>query len=128
MFAVQDRVQSAPLLENWVNGSQYIPTKEHFGILPIADNVQHDTGMVRFVPGMQPKQHYHYLASQQNTRFATLPVHTGAEKRLFSELVKTSIEYIAPNPNWTRCALEWNQNANGTEIYYKVHSIPIFVS
>lgn len=125
MFKVQEWVKGSPLLTGWVNGTLYIPTNERFGILPLPSDVQNEMGMVPFSPTSDSSQKYHYLASQQNTRYAALPVHTAGEKRLFSHLMGENAEFNAPNPNWSSCAREWNRYANGTEIYYKVRDGPI---
>ncbi|KAG8932761.1 hypothetical protein FRC00_014144 [Tulasnella sp. 408] len=120
MFKVQEWVQGSPLLTGWVNGTLYIPTAERFGILPLPPDVQNEMGMVPFSHTSDTSQKYHYLASQQNTRYAALPVHNAGEKRLFSLLMSENAEFNSPNPNWSSCAREWNRFANGTEIYYKV--------
>lgn len=119
MVAVQDLVEGGPVI-SWVNGNKYTPTQENFGILPIMPDVQVATGMVKFNPSSTKRMQYRYLASQQNTQFAVLPVHTGAEKQVWTALMQASPEYQAANPNWTRCAAIWNESADGTTIYYKV--------
>ncbi|KAG8968224.1 hypothetical protein FRC05_001605 [Tulasnella sp. 425] len=119
MSRVQDWVRDAPVVTGWVNGRLYTPTCERFGILPIPPNIQNEMGMVPFIPSCPKNQSYRYLAQQQNVRYATLPVHTAGEKKLFTFLMCGNAEFCLSNPNWTRCAREWNQYANGVEIYYK---------
>lgn len=128
MSRVQDFVRDSPVVTGWVNGRLYIPTSERFGILPIPPNIQNDMGMVPFIPSSSKDQGYRYLAQQQNIRYAALPVHTAAEKKLFAFLMRENSEFGLPNPNWTRCAREWNQHANGKEIYYKVRAPSLHIS
>ncbi|KAG8940314.1 hypothetical protein FRC03_005608 [Tulasnella sp. 419] len=118
-------VPTSHVITGWVNGNLYSPTTEVFGILPVPGSIQAEVGMTEFNPdSLDAGQHQHrYLAKVQNTRFAVISVHSKAEKDLFSEMMAKNSFSPSGNglPNWKHGAKIWNEKANGSTIFYKLH-------
>ncbi len=106
----------------WVNGNDYEPAGEAFGIMPFDEDMRRHLDYLPFnsIVARELKYNHVYLAKRQGTRFAVLPVHTRAERDIFQLLIETSPLLKATQPNWTALAAEWSKHANGKTIYYKV--------
>jgi hypothetical protein len=111
-------------MHGWVNGNDYERSGESFGILPLSEATRVKLGMLAYHPNFarDKKIRHRYLAQQQKTRMAILPVHTTEERALFRLLVQRSDGlFSGPNqPNWVAVAVEWNKASNGVHIFYKV--------
>ncbi|KAG8910810.1 hypothetical protein FRC02_007000 [Tulasnella sp. 418] len=118
-------VPTSHVITGWVNGDLYSPTTEVLGILPVPGSIQAEVGMTEFNPdSLDAGQHQHrYLAKVQNTCFAVISVHSKAEKDLFSEMMAKNSFSPSGNglPNWKHGAKIWNEKANGSTIFYKLH-------
>ena len=114
----------------WVNGNQYVTSTEIFGILPLPEQTRNHLGLLDFHPIFAKKHEikYEYLARQQNTRVAVLPIHTKAERWLFAFLVsETHGLFSGPRePDWVAVATRWAGHADGKTIFYKVSALPSF--
>ena len=68
------------------------------------------------------KIRHQYLATQQNTLVAVLPVHTKAERALFKSLVADPKGLFAKErmPSWEAVAAQWSELVDGQDIFYKV--------
>jgi hypothetical protein len=77
-------------------------------------------GLAPFNSALDSKRAHSFLAARQQTRLAVLPIHTTAERALFSQLMKSQ---TTGKPPWGKVVLDWNraaeENPNG-EIFYKV--------
>ena len=73
---------------------------------------------IRYAKGEKIK--HTYLASQQNTLNAVVPVHTKAERGLFKLLVSHLAVAEKRQPNWETMAVQWSSHTNGKTIFYKV--------
>jgi hypothetical protein len=113
-------------LATWLNGDDFEPARESFGILPFTPATRTKLGMspyqVEYAKGCKIK--HDYLAGQQQTLVAVLPVHTVEEKALYRLLIKSNTSQFSgkKQPNWITLAHEWQRHANGTSIFYKVGS------
>ncbi|KAF6742765.1 hypothetical protein DFP72DRAFT_1104354 [Ephemerocybe angulata] len=118
---IRQSIPKATPLANWVDGNMYVRTTEIFGILPVPDDIRLQSGLLAYNPDNVPKAH-EYLARRQGTRHAVLGVHTGAEHRLYSNLMQTSPSYMRDGgPDWPRAIREWNENhVDGKTIFYKL--------
>lgn len=65
------------------------------------------------------KMLHNYLALNQKTLVAVLPVHTSDERILYHALVRKMV-VNQKKPNWIDLAREWQLHANGRTIFYKV--------
>jgi hypothetical protein len=110
----------------WINGENYVQASENFGILPTPDSTRTHLGMLDFHPSFAEKKKtkHTYLARQQNTRTAVLPVHTKAERGLFALLVSDVHGLFAGKrePNWEAVASRWVGHSDGVTIFYKVRA------
>ena len=115
-------------MKGWVNGNFYLATVERLGILPVPDDVRQSCGMAEFIPtSSNQKQPHLYLARMQGTRKAILPVHTPAERELFSKLMATNKAFNSHSagPTWKLAVKVWNEQADAKPeicIYYKVYT------
>ena len=75
-------------IKGWVNGLLYQPTSEVSGILPIPISIQVKAGLQPMIKETTSLYLHHYFACRQGTLFAVIGVHTIAEKKLFSQLMK----------------------------------------
>jgi len=82
-------------IKGWVNGLLYQPTSEVSGILPIPISIQVKAGLQPMIEETTSQYLHGYLACRQGTLFAVVGVHTVAEKKLFSQLMKEE-----PSFNW----------------------------
>ncbi len=106
-----------------MNGNLYVHTKEVFGILPIPTDVQIEGGMQPHQSSLDRPTRHAFLAARQGTRKAILPVHTSAEYKLFSKLMRDDPAFNQQNgePNWSQGVKIWNRYAEtDEEIFYKV--------
>ncbi len=82
--------------------------------------------MAEFIPtdtSSRKNQPHLYLARMQGTRKAILPVHTPAERDLFSKLMATNNAFNSPStgPTWKLAVKVWNERADiESDVYYKV--------
>ncbi|KAF8129055.1 hypothetical protein EV363DRAFT_1417939 [Boletus edulis] len=69
--------------------------------------------------------HRRWVAEQQGTLAAVLPVHTREGRDLFCLLVSSPLSSDAAtrHPNWTSLAAVWATHANGKTIFYKVRDL-----
>ncbi|KAG1878532.1 hypothetical protein C8R48DRAFT_768098 [Suillus tomentosus] len=108
----------------WLNGNDFEPANESFGILPVAAATRAKLGMSQYrddyAKGCKIK--HEYLARHQQTLVAILPIHTVEEKALYCLLIKSVTGQFAgqKQPNWVALAQEWQHHANGTHIFYKL--------
>lgn len=111
-------------LTSWLNTNEFDPAQESFGILPLTESVRQKLGMSvyqsDYAAGCTIK--HNYLAKQQQTLVAVLPVHTPKEKALYRLLIKDKAGQFSgrTQPNWISLTQEWQRHANGREIFYKV--------
>ncbi|KAG6370815.1 hypothetical protein JVT61DRAFT_11026 [Boletus reticuloceps] len=71
----------------------------------------------------EQKIRHKWIAEQQGTLVAVLPVHSREERDLFRLLMQSSPLFSdATNrqPNWTSLAAVWATHANGKTIFYKL--------
>lgn len=112
----------------WVNGNDYEPSNETFGILPLSESSRMSLGMQIFKTEFVSKEKTKHanLSKHQQTLIAVLPVHTPEERALFSLFTRHYQGYFAnqTQPNWVSLAREWSSHANGLTIiltiFYKV--------
>ncbi|OBZ79508.1 hypothetical protein A0H81_01196 [Grifola frondosa] len=87
-------------------------------------NIDQNIGMLVYHPQFAKEQEirYQYLAKQQGTRVAVLPVHTKAERALFWLLVAQSDGMSAGKwkPNWQAVSPRWVDHSDGKTIFYKL--------
>lgn len=81
--------------------------------------------MAEFIPisSSGKKRPHLYLARMQGTRKAILPVHTPAERELFSKLMATNKAFnsLSTGPTWKLAVKVWNEHADvERDVYYKV--------
>jgi len=110
-------------IKDWVNGLLYQPTSEVSGILPIPISTQVKAGPQPMIEETTSQYLDCYLACRQGTLFAVIGVHTVAEKKLFSQLMKEEPNFNQNNqePDWKSAVQIWNiKYANGKTIFYKV--------
>jgi hypothetical protein len=116
----------------WLNGNDFEPANESFGILPVAAATRAKLGMSQYrddyAKGCKIK--HEYLARHQQTLVAILPIHTVEEKALYRLLIKSVKGQFAgrKQPNWVALTQEWQHHANGTHIFYKVCIAPSVAS
>ncbi|KAF8056942.1 hypothetical protein FPV67DRAFT_1637573 [Lyophyllum atratum] len=123
LIFLEDMLLDSHRITGWVNGNLYQQTSEVSGILPIPDDVRRNSGMSEFDPVLDSKQHHHFLAAMQGTRKPILPIHTLAEKELFSQLMREDESFNSPTsaPNWKQAVKVWNRFADVNEkISYKL--------
>jgi hypothetical protein len=107
----------------WVNGNLYKKTEQTAGIIQIPKSVCELVKIQPFNQETDSNQKQAYLAKMQGTRKPVLPVHTLAEKQLFTELMRTSPTFQRCSTSVSLAAAEiWNRKAENTaDIYYKVN-------
>lgn len=109
----------------WVNGRDYMQTKEVFGILPFDKTVQEHGGMSPY-SNIFVKDNpvcHQFLSQKQGTCFAVLPIHSHAECLLFQAYVESSPLFSDPEqPDFSALAQQMNEHADGRQIFYKVCS------
>jgi hypothetical protein len=120
----RDLVPDSQVIQGWVNGTMYVPTKEIFGILPIPDDIRTKTAMQPYISGNTEKTKHFYLASKQGTRYAVMNIHTVEEKQTFAKLMQENPAFNQDNqdPDWHKVVEIWNSyHANGQTVFYKVN-------
>ena len=107
-------------IKGWVNGLLYQPTSEVSGILPIPVSIQVKAGLQPMIEEITSQYLHHYLACRQGTLFAVTGVHTVAEKKLFSQLMKEepSFNWNNQEPDWKSAAQIWNINMQMARQYF----------
>ena len=109
----------------WLNGDDFEPANESFGILPFSEEIRSKLGMhlyhSEYAKGN--KIQHQYLAESQQTLIAVLPVHTSEEKALYRLLIKKATGEFSGKrqPNWINLASDWQRQADGKNIFYKVN-------
>ncbi|RDB16051.1 hypothetical protein Hypma_003473 [Hypsizygus marmoreus] len=104
---------------------------EVIGILPIPDDIQTSCGMAPFEASLDSKQQHHFLAHMHNTRKPVLPIHTVAERNLFSSLMREHEAFNVPSgvPRWKDAVKVWNRYADeNVDIFYKAQQLTVFHS
>ncbi|KAJ7041882.1 hypothetical protein C8F04DRAFT_915894, partial [Mycena alexandri] len=98
-------------------------TEQSAGIIQIPKSVRELVRIQPFDQETDSSQKQSYLAKMQGTRKPVLPVHTVAEKKLFTDLMRTSVTFQKCSTSISLPAAEiWNQKAEITaDIYYKVN-------
>ncbi|KAG6818601.1 hypothetical protein H0H93_003585 [Arthromyces matolae] len=111
-----------PLQLSWVNGNLYQKTEETMGLTPILESVRIEAGMEEFVEETDGGRKQAYLAKLQGTRRPVLPVHTPAEWKLFSRLMRDSYEFRSSKTSIKMSAVKiWNRHAETeADIFYKL--------
>ncbi|KAJ3501690.1 hypothetical protein NLJ89_g9226 [Agrocybe chaxingu] len=106
----------------WVNGNYYVNSPEVFGILPANERQREQLGMLEYHHDHGKEIRHSYLAFQQKTRNAILPVHTKAERGLFKMFVakRDGLFSGTRQPNWAVLATQWAEHADGVKIFYKL--------
>ena len=107
----------------WVNGDNYKPTTESFGILPFDDRTRMRLSMLPYSRSFahEQKVRHRYLSERQCTRIAVLPVHTREERALFQLYASSSPHFSrSEKPDFTALASDMNAHANGITIFYMV--------
>ncbi len=121
---LEDVLEKPPRLPvGWVNGNLYTPTKEVLGVLPIPDDVRLSAGMNEYIPSLDAQRSHRFLAHLQGTSKPVLPVHTRAERKMFSELMRTHEDFkaLGGSPNWKKAVKVWNRLAeDNPNLSYKV--------
>jgi hypothetical protein len=119
----------------WVNGNDYERANESFGIIQFKPDFIKPLGMFEYSDKYAREQQirYRWVAEQQGTLVAVLPVHTREERDLFRLLVQSSplfANVTTRQPNWTSLAAIWASHANGKSIFYKVreHRASLFLT
>ncbi|KAJ7185978.1 hypothetical protein C8R46DRAFT_1208069 [Mycena filopes] len=117
-----ERYHCNPVQLLWVNGNLYTKSEQTAGIIQIPKSTCELVEMQPFNEETDANQKQAYLAKMQGTRKPVLPVHTIAEKQLFSELMRTSPTFQKCSTSISLAAAEiWNARAENTaEIYYKL--------
>ncbi|KAJ7754059.1 hypothetical protein B0H16DRAFT_1833181 [Mycena metata] len=115
-------IPNAPILRGWINGDLYIQGEERIGILPLPEVTRNAAGILRHVELTDSKFKHAYLAKQQGTKYAVITVHSVEEKLHFTKMMQNFVPFNIPNkpPDWTQGALQWNKDADGETIFYKV--------
>ncbi|KAG6856426.1 hypothetical protein H0H87_004552 [Tephrocybe sp. NHM501043] len=113
---------TSPISLPWVNGDLYEKTKEEMGISPVPEHIRLAAGMREFVEQTDGKQKQADLARMQNTSRPILPVHTVAEKKLFSRFMRELEEFRTSHSSITMDAVKiWNRYAETEkDVYYKL--------
>lgn len=115
-----------PCIVGWVNGTNFKPSRETFGILPLSPSMKQTLGMFDFDPEFAKQENIRHqdLARHQQTRVAILPVNTSQERSLFRLLVLKPDGALEPSePNWVGLATRWSKHCDGVKIFYKVCSL-----
>lgn len=120
--AVRHLVPNAPILRGWINGDLYIQGDERIGILPLPEVTRAAAGILRYNPSTDSKFKQAYLAEQQGTRYAVMAVHSVEEKQQFTKMMQEFLPFNMGTkpPDWKEGALEWNRQADGKQVFYKV--------
>ncbi|KAF7293600.1 3'-5' exonuclease domain-containing protein [Mycena indigotica] len=121
-IALGEHYNKAPLSLPWVNGNLYVKSKQTVGIIHLPASVCSSVDIQPFRETHDTKQKQAYLAKMQGTRKPVLPVHTVAEKKLFTKLMLTSTAFQRCKTSIsTEATIEWNRVAAETaDIYYKL--------
>ncbi|KAF7323784.1 3'-5' exonuclease domain-containing protein [Mycena kentingensis (nom. inval.)] len=111
----------APAL-SWVNGNLYVQSEQSVGIVKIPQSVCASVKIQPYHHTEDQQQKQAYLARMQGTRKPVLPVHTLAEKKLFSHLMLHSPEFQScKNSITTAATVVWNRRAEAEDnVYYKL--------
>jgi hypothetical protein len=128
---LQDVFSDPQQITGWVNGNLYKQTSEVFGVLPIPQDMRTSSGMAEFEPFIDSKQRHHFLAGLQGTRKPVLPVHTIAERNLFSQLMREDSAFNSATsaPNWKQAIKVWNRFADTNDgISYKDSHSGLYVN
>ncbi len=126
MFVPRPTTSAPRAIDCWVNGNDYEPTTEVFGLLPLPETTRTKLAMLPYRSDFarSEKIRHVYLAAQQGTLVAILPIHTPEERSLFRVLAKRPNGPFsgAKQPNWVTVAQEWSAYCDGKNIFYKVRS------
>lgn len=108
----------------WVNGNDYAPVNETFGMIKLSPTFFKPLGMFELSAqyALDQKIHFRYIAEHQGTLLPILPVHTREERDLFQLLASSSPHFSISRqqPNWSALASIWAGHADGKVIFYKV--------
>ncbi|KAF8833475.1 hypothetical protein BDN67DRAFT_916912 [Paxillus ammoniavirescens] len=108
----------------WVNGNDYAPANETFGMIKLLPTFFTPLGMFEYNEDYARNQEirHKYVAEHQGTLMAVLPVHTHKERDLFQLLAHSSPLFTdaTRQPNWNALACIWAGHANGKTIFYKL--------
>jgi hypothetical protein len=106
----------------WVNGNLYQKTEQTIGIVEIPRSVCDKLGIRIHNASLDGKQKQAYLAQMQNTQKPVLPVHTIAERKLFTQLMQTNMVFQSCKTKVSEEATRiWNRFAEEEpEVYYKL--------
>jgi hypothetical protein len=114
---VQLELEIPSVLLLWRNGNSFEPSSSRCGIASIAVLSRNDYKMLPLV--VKPKVNRHqYVASQQQTLFAVLPICTKEERQLFRSLMRDLGS--STTPNFLQLARAFNDRADGQRIFYKL--------
>ncbi|KAJ7790315.1 hypothetical protein B0H14DRAFT_3570508 [Mycena olivaceomarginata] len=117
-----EHYQHKPTALFWVNGNLYRKSEQTVGIVRIPQSVCVSVDIQPYRATQDAKQKQAYLAMMQGTRKPVLPVHTVAEKKLFTQLMLESPEFQKCKTSITsEPTAVWNRHAEtNDEIYYKL--------
>ncbi|KAJ7205539.1 hypothetical protein GGX14DRAFT_568874 [Mycena pura] len=117
-----EHYQMAPTALPWVNGNLYRQSEQTVGIVRIPQSVCAMVDIHPFRESHDLKQKQVYLARMHGTRKPVLPVHTVAEKKLFTKLMLTSTSFQKSQTSIsTEATIEWNRlAAENEDVYYKL--------
>jgi hypothetical protein len=108
----------------WLNRDDFEPANKSFGILSFSEATCSKLGMypyhLEYSKGH--KIQHQYLAENQQTLIAVLPVHTSEEKALYRLMIKnTTGKFLGKRqPNWIKLASNWQRQADRKPTFYKV--------
>ena len=120
IHATHHLVPDQDLMAGYINGWLYEPTAERIGIVPLPSRLCDAADMEPFDSHFTGEMSHRFLAQNQGTRFAIMPVATDREKQLYAELRRNLPSM--KNNNYIAVAKIWNQRyANGKDCFYKVH-------
>ena len=105
-------------LQDGINLHDYADTHEQQFLLPMPEDVKRDYGMQDFDEATVLKAGHKWLARRQNVKYPVLPVESVEEMRMFRQQVPGTSHVYARQ--FRLIASEWNQRADGKEIFYKV--------
>ena len=119
LHVTQHLIPGQDLRHGWINGTLYEPTAEKVGIVAIPRKLAEEANMRSFQVDHTRKMNHAFLAQNQGTLHAVMPVHTEKEKILFGHL-KHSLRAMQED-HFTEVAKIWNEcYADGVDYFYKV--------
>jgi len=107
------------LYPNWVNASDFKNTPEAFGTIALhyAD-LADALSTIEIEETVRLTRDMQYLCRVMGTKLPLLPVHTIAERKLFSNLVLKDMHMV--DTTCKKMALEWVEYVNGVDIFPKL--------